>query len=108
MSTRTELTREVVENFQPERLKSLATEDVTLYAGHLGVDAKGRDAVLEAARKFYAEANPTVQLKRDPVEEGNFVVAFAKATLASGEERDICYVHRYAGDQISGMWTMRA
>jgi hypothetical protein len=108
MSTRAELTREMVEDFEPERLKDVATEDVTLYSAHLGLDVQGRDAVLEATKKFYAEAKPTVHLKRDPVEEGDFVVAFAKATLASGEERDICYVHRFAGDRISGMWTMRA
>ena len=108
MSTRSEITREMVEKFDPERLKDVATADVTAYSGHLGLDAKGRDAVLEATRKFYAEAKPTVHLKREPVEEGNFVVAFAQATLASGEEREICYVYRFAGDQISGMWTMRA
>ena len=108
MSTRTEITREMVEKFDPERLKDVATEDVTAYSGHLGLDVKGRDAVIEATRKFYAEAKPTVRLKRDPVEEGDFVVAFGQATLVSGEKREICYVYRFAGDQISGMWTMRA
>ena len=107
MSTRTELIREMVENPEPSRLEDVATEDVTVYSAHLGLDVQGRDAVLEATRKFYAEAKPTVRLKRDPVEEGNFVVAFAHATLASGEERDICHVYRFAGDQVSGIWTMR-
>ena len=109
MSARTDLAREVVEKpFDPERLRELGTENMTFYSGHLGLDLQGRDAVADELGKFFRESQPKFQLQAEPVEQGDFVVVFMRATLAGGEQRDLCEVFRFAGDRISGMWTMRA
>ena len=109
MSTRTDIVRMTVEKpFDPERFRDRGTEDMTFYSGHLGLDLQGRDATADALGKFFAESQPTFQLQGDPVEQGDFVVVFLRATLSSGEQRDLCEVFRFAGDQMSGVWTMRA
>ena len=109
MSTRTDLIRETIEKtFDPERFRQLGTEDMTFYSAHLGLDLQGRDAVADSLGKFFSESQPKFELEGDPVEQGNFVVAFYRATLASGEVRELCEVVRFAGDRMSGVWTMRA
>ena len=111
MSTHTDIVRQSLEKgFDPEVFRKLGTEDMTFYSAHLGLDLKGRDAVADALGKAFAgDGKPSFQLQGDPVEQGNFVVVFYRATLSSGEEREICQVVRFAGDdKISGAWTMRA
>ena len=109
MSTRTDIVRETVEKpFDPERFRELGTEDMTFYSAHLALDLQGRDAAADALGKFFGESQPTFQLQADPVEQGNFVVVFIRATLSSGEQRELCEVFRFDGDQMSGVWTMRA
>jgi hypothetical protein len=110
MSTRTDIVRQLVEKgSDPEVIRDNGTEDMTFYAAHLGLDLQGRDAVVEALGKAFAGGNPDRQLHGDPVEQGNFVVAFYRATFPNGEGRELCHVNRFdADDRISGIWTMRA
>ena len=107
MSARTDMVRRTLEQPDAELFGELGTEDMTFYAAHLGLDLQGRDAVVDAMRKFLGESKPKWQVQGDPVEHGDFVVIFYRATLASGEQRDVCEVVRFAGDKMSAVWTMR-
>jgi hypothetical protein len=109
MSARTDTVRQSLERgFDPEVFRKIGTEDMTFYAAHLGIDVQGRDAVADALGKVFTGGAPTFQVHGDPVEQGNFVVVFYRATLSTGEEREICGVFRFADDdRVSGAWTMR-
>ena len=108
MSTRTDIVLESYKTSVPEVFRKYGTEDMTFYSAHNGLDLQGRDAVADGLEKALG-GKPTMQLHGEPVEQGNFVVTFAQATLPSGEERELCGVYRFTeDDQISGVWTMRA
>jgi hypothetical protein len=109
MSTHTDVVRQFVQEADPEVFRKIGTEDMTYSAAHLGLEVQGRDAVVDALRKAFADGNPSFQAHGDPVEQGNFAVTFLRATLPSGEEREICSVFRFADDdKVSGAWAIRA
>ena len=109
MSTRTDIVRQTLETFDAELFRKLGTEDITFYSSHLGLDLQGRDAVADELGNAFASGRPTWEVHGEPVEQGDFVVVFYRATLPSGEQREICGVFRFAqDDKISGAWTMRA
>ena len=110
MSTRTEIVSQSVgKGFDPESFRETGTEDMTMYSAHLGLDLQGRDAIAEALAKKFPDVRPTFEIHGEPIEQGDFVVVFYRATLGSGEQREICAVYRFTtGDKISGVWTMKA
>ena len=108
MSVRADFVRDSLRRpFDPLAVKEGATEDVVLNAPAIGPEVTGRDAVAEAIETFFIEARPTYRLEGDLVEQGDFVVAFAEASVA-GETRHLCLVYRFEGDLLSGLWVVRA
>ncbi len=84
--------------------------DVAFHAPGAGLDLIGADAVVEALEKFVAAERPRHTLTTDPVEHGDFLVAFSELerTVGSKPSRaQVCHVTRWEGDQIAEYWSMR-
>ncbi len=107
MSARTDLVRQALSGeFDPQQVLDGSTPDATLYAPGLGAEVKGAQAIADVLATFFAASKPTYRLEIDPVEQGEFVVAFA-AMDAGGETVQLCNVYRFEGDRIAGCWAIR-
>jgi hypothetical protein len=65
--------------------------------------------VLKHVGEFVREADARYTLN-DVVENGNFVVAFARSTGNIGGQRmewDLCEVLRYEEDEVAEVWALR-
>jgi len=108
MSVRTDFVRHVLTRpFDPEVVREGTTEDVLLNAPAIGPEVQGREAVADALETFFITARPTYRLETDLMEQGNFVVAFAEASIGN-EKRHLCLVYRFEGDKASGLWAVRS
>ena len=77
MSARTDLVRQALSGeFDPQQVLDGSTPDATLYAPGLGAEVKGAQAIADVLATFFAVSKPTYRLEIDPVEQGEFVVAF--------------------------------
>ena len=108
MSVRTDFVYDVLRKpFDPVVVREGTTQDVVLDAPAIGPEIHGREAVANALEAFFITARPTYRLEADLVEQGNFVVAFAEASIGA-ETRHLCLVYRFEGDMASGLWVMRS
>jgi len=58
--------------------RSRMTDDIAFHAPGAGLDLIGADAVIGALEKFVADESPRHTLTADPIEQGDFVVAFSE------------------------------
>lgn len=112
MSARTDLIRNVYELANSGRdphiwLREHTTEGSVLYAPGIAADVRGREEVGDVLERFFNEANPSYTLVRDPIEHGNFVVAFTE-TEVQGQRIPTCTVWRFDGDKVNGQWVIRS
>jgi hypothetical protein len=86
------------------------TADIAFHAPGAGLDLVGADAVIAALERFVADEQPRHTLTADPVEQGDFLVAFSELdrTVGGTQSRaQVCHVTRWTGDQIAEYWSMR-
>ena len=84
-------------------------ENVRFHAPGLGLDVEGRDTMLKHISEFVEQADVHYELQQ-VVEQGPFVVAFARSTgNLDGQQMawDLCQVLRYEGDQVAETWVVR-
>jgi len=89
-----------------ERMK----DDIAFHAPGAGIDLVGGEAVIEALTKFVADEGPRHTLSRDPIEDGDFLVAFTDLQRSIGgkpSKARVCHVLRWEGDKIAEYWSMR-
>ena len=86
------------------------TDDIAFHAPGAGLDLVGADAVIGSLEKFVAAEQPRHTLTADPVEQGEFLVAFSQLERAVGgkaSRAQVCHVTRWDGDRIAEYWSMR-
>jgi hypothetical protein len=86
------------------------TDNVAFHAPGAGLDLVGADAVIEALEKFVADEAPRHTLATDPIEHGDFVVAFSELERTVGGRQSraqVCHVTRWEGDRVAEYWSMR-
>ena len=85
-------------------------DDIAFHAPGAGIDLVGGDAVVEALDRFMAAEAPRHTLAGDPIEQGDFLVAFTdlQRTVGGKESKaHVCHVLRWDGDAIAEYWSMR-
>ena len=90
--------------------RSRMTDDVAFHAPGAGLDIIGADAVIGALEKFVADESPRHTLTADPIEQGDFVVAFSELQRTVGGRHStaqVCHVTRWDGDRVAEYWSMR-
>ena len=84
-------------------------ESATFSVPALGVALEGREAIVETMARFVKDADVHYEIDR-VVEEGPFVIVFARSTGLMGGQRmtwSVCMVTRWEDDEIAEEWVLR-
>jgi hypothetical protein len=85
------------------------SDTVTFHAPGLGWEIQGRDRMLQRVGEFVEAADVYYEVA-EVIEQGPFVVAFARSTGNIEGHRmawDLCQVVRFEGDQGAEVWALR-